>query len=36
MKNYTPVKTFENEGRTVAEIYAMPAGNIEEIRNQGY
>ena len=36
MKNHPPVETIETEGRTVAEIYAMPAGNIEEIRKQGY
>ncbi len=36
MKTYPPEITFENEGRTVAEIYHMPAGNIEELRAQGY
>jgi len=36
MKTYPPEETFENEGRTVAEIYRMPAGNIEELRAQGY
>lgn len=35
-KNYSAVKTFNNKGRIVAEIYDMPPGNIEEIRNQGY
>jgi 4-amino-4-deoxy-L-arabinose transferase-like glycosyltransferase len=35
-KNYPPVKMFENEGRTVAEIYQMPEGTLKEIRKQGY
>lgn len=36
IKNNPPVKTFTRAGRTVAEVYVMPAGNIEEIRQQGY
>jgi 4-amino-4-deoxy-L-arabinose transferase-like glycosyltransferase len=35
-KNYSPIKSFETEGRVVAEIYDMPPGNIGEIRSQGY
>lgn len=35
-KNYTPVETYQNVGKTVAEIYEMPPGNIEDIRSQGY
>ncbi len=35
-KNYPPVKTYLNEGKTVAEIYDMPPGNIGEVRSQGY
>jgi 4-amino-4-deoxy-L-arabinose transferase-like glycosyltransferase len=35
-KNYPPVKTYLTEGKTVAEIYDMPPGNISELRSQGY
>jgi len=36
IKNYPPVKVFENDGRLVAEIYEMPPGTIEEIKAAGY
>jgi hypothetical protein len=36
MKNYAPVKTIQNQGNVVAEIYQMPAGNVDEIRKMGY
>ena len=36
MKNYVPVKTIQNQGNVVAEIYQMPAGNVDEIRKMGY
>jgi hypothetical protein len=36
MKNYPPVKVYTNSGRVVAEIYKMPAGTYEEIRDAGY
>lgn len=35
-KNYRPVKSFENDGRVVVEIYEMPPGSIQEIREAGY
>jgi hypothetical protein len=33
---HKPVKVLENEGRVVAEIYYMPPGSLEEIKNAGY
>lgn len=35
-KNYQPVKVFEYRGRTVAEIYLMPEGDVKEIKKAGY
>jgi len=35
-ENYKPVKIVENRGRVVAEIYYMPAGSLEAIRQLGY
>lgn len=34
--NYKPDKVFEYNGRVIAEIYYMPAGSLEEIKNAGY
>ena len=36
VKNYQPIKVFENQGRVAAEIYEMPPGTIEEIKAAGY
>jgi Dolichyl-phosphate-mannose-protein mannosyltransferase len=36
MKNYAPMKTIQNQGKVLAEIYLMPAGNVDEIRKMGY
>jgi 4-amino-4-deoxy-L-arabinose transferase-like glycosyltransferase len=36
MANYEPEKVFEYNGTTVAEIYYMPAGSLEELKEAGY
>jgi hypothetical protein len=36
MVNYAPEKVFEYNGTTVAEIYYMPEGSLEEIKVAGY
>jgi predicted membrane channel-forming protein YqfA (hemolysin III family) len=36
IKNYPPVKEYENDGRVVAQLYLMPAGTIDQIRGEGY
>jgi 4-amino-4-deoxy-L-arabinose transferase-like glycosyltransferase len=35
-KHYKPVKVVEYNGKAVAEIYYMPPGSLEEIREAGY
>ena len=35
-KNHKPDQVFENNGKSVAEIYLMPPGTREEIKAQGY
>jgi 4-amino-4-deoxy-L-arabinose transferase-like glycosyltransferase len=35
-RRYQPVKVFENQGGVVAEIYIMPEGDINDIREAGY
>lgn len=34
--HYPPVKIFEIDGKVVAEVYEMPPGTLEEIREAGY
>jgi 4-amino-4-deoxy-L-arabinose transferase-like glycosyltransferase len=36
MKNHPPVKVLADGGQTRAEIYLMPAGSLEAIRQAGY
>jgi 4-amino-4-deoxy-L-arabinose transferase-like glycosyltransferase len=36
MVNYKPEKVFEYNGRVIAEIYSMPSGSLEEIKEAGY
>lgn len=36
MANYAPEKVFEYNGKTVAEIYYMPEGSLEELKEAGY
>jgi 4-amino-4-deoxy-L-arabinose transferase-like glycosyltransferase len=36
MKNYKPVKVFQRQGLNIAEIYQMPPGTLDEIRETGY
>jgi hypothetical protein len=36
MAKYAPEKVFEYNGKTVAEIYYMPEGSLEELKEAGY
>lgn len=36
VKNYQPVKVFENHNNVVTEIYYMPGGDVLEIKEAGY
>lgn len=36
MANYRSIKTFSNNGKIVSEIYYMPAGDLNTLRQSGY
>ena len=36
LNNYPPVQVYKTGGRVVAELYLMPAGTVDQIREAGY